>query len=155
MWGAPMNYYLLTWNPNRYRGDWIDTIDEESSIQRTWSVGNRKHISAGDRVFLMRQGEEPRGIMGAGLVTEDGSHPGPHWPDQLHPHRSDDALYACIEFHALVDPKDPADLFASREWLQSTYPDVHWDTQQSGINIRESVGDELYERVESKFDESR
>jgi 5-methylcytosine-specific restriction protein A len=148
-----MNYYLLTWNPNRYPWrdleDWIDTIHDEGSIERTWSVGNRKHISAGDRIFLMRQGEEPRGIIGFGRVLRDGAFEAGHWPDLKYPSRDDDARYAHIAFEELVDPKN-TEPFVTRDDLQSSYPDVHWDTQQSGIEVRENVGKDLVAMIEAK-----
>lgn len=64
-----MATYLMTWNP--------DIWDEEIAGTIGWSTGQRKTIIPGDRLFLMRQVREPRGVCGAGFsvsnVVEDTS----------------------------------------------------------------------------------
>jgi 5-methylcytosine-specific restriction protein A len=69
-----MGTYLLTWNPNRWA--WTDLtlmahrVREEGSALMRWSCGNTRRIEAGDRVFLLRQGAEPKGILASGMVIE-------------------------------------------------------------------------------------
>jgi 5-methylcytosine-specific restriction enzyme A len=70
-----MNTYLLAWNPNRWK--WVELSDEADQtaagtiVTGRWSCGNTKKIQKGDRVFLIRLGVEPKGIMGSGWVSED------------------------------------------------------------------------------------
>jgi 5-methylcytosine-specific restriction protein A len=65
-----MSTYLLTWSPKKW--PWEDLSRRIGEIARQgfcvsdWSCGNNKSIARGDRLFLLRQGEEPRGIVGAG-----------------------------------------------------------------------------------------
>ena len=41
----------------------IETVKKKGSIRDTWSVGITKKINQGDRVFRMKLGEIPRGII--------------------------------------------------------------------------------------------
>lgn len=146
-----MNYYLVTWNPNRFPWDDLEQVVEKirqtGAYEGRWSVGNRKRISPGDRVFLLRQGEEPCGIMGSGVVASDGSYPDDYWKDQGS-HKSSTARYADIEFDRLAEPSSEEALYVTREFLLENYEDeVNWDTQISGIAIPERVGRELEEMV--------
>src|SRR4051812_1432251 len=65
--------YLLTWNPNNWPWDDLEFVAGKTAegrhVDDRWSCGNTKRIRAGDRLFLLRQGVEPRGIMAAGWAT--------------------------------------------------------------------------------------
>ena len=67
-----MKTYLLTWNPARFH--WESLAEEAESVRRdgyfvgNWTCARTKSIRPGDRVFLMRQGVEPRGIVASGRV---------------------------------------------------------------------------------------
>ncbi len=66
-----MPTYLLTWNP--------DLFDGEITSPMGWSCGHTKRIVPGDRLFLMRQVREPRGVCASGWavsnVIEDDDYP--------------------------------------------------------------------------------
>jgi 5-methylcytosine-specific restriction enzyme A len=47
-----------------------------------WSCGNNQHIEVGDRVFMLKQGPEPRELIASGWVTE-GSFEEEHWEDEI------------------------------------------------------------------------
>jgi hypothetical protein len=59
--------YRLTWNPrrseNRYDIEWVKS---EGNIAR-WRCGNAK-IAPGSRIYLLRLGQEPKGIIGVGIA---------------------------------------------------------------------------------------
>jgi hypothetical protein len=46
-----------------------------------WSCGNSKSIANGDRLFLLRQGEEPRGIVGVGYAESE-PYRDTHWREE-------------------------------------------------------------------------
>jgi hypothetical protein len=77
-----MPTYLLTWNPKRYPFARVAKFAEDTAGGKarmmTWSTGNRNTIERGDRVFLLRQGRTPKGIIAAGWVTR-GSFQDDHW----------------------------------------------------------------------------
>ena len=65
-----MTTYLLTWNPSKWPwpelDDCIREIRATGHYRERWSCGRNRKIVEGDRVFLLRQGLEPRGIVGSG-----------------------------------------------------------------------------------------
>jgi hypothetical protein len=77
-----INTFLFAWNPNRW--DWedlqesIEHLEKVGYVERRWSCGNSKSIRKGDRVFLIRLGNEPRGIMGSGYAKSS-YYVAPHW----------------------------------------------------------------------------
>ena len=98
-----MDTYLLTWNPKRW--DWEsmeeDILDLKSNgfFDGTWSTGVTKRIQNGDRIFLIRLGTEPRGIVASGYAISNG-YQEVHWdPDHLEP-----ANYIDVRFDQLLMP---------------------------------------------------
>ena len=71
--------YLLTWNPDKaYKWedlqDCIDDVRDHGFYATAWSCGRNRRITAGDRVFMMRQGHgsgERRGVFASGWATSD------------------------------------------------------------------------------------
>lgn len=138
-----MSTYLLTWNPNRWA--WMDLaltahcVREEGSALVQWSCGNTRKIEAGDRVFLLRQGVEPRGVVASGTVVEP-PYEDVHWDeDALKP-----ALYVDVKLDALLDPDLNGIL--PRELLdEPPFSDMHWNAQSSGTTIPTHVASALEE----------
>lgn len=132
-----MAYYLLTWNPQRYPWDSIseaaDEVAEQGFHRRQWSCGNTKQIKEGDRVFLLRQGAKPRGIIATGAVLK-APYQAQHWDSE----RDKQGLYIDVELHTLQDPETDA-IIPRRRLDDPEFSDVHWDTQRSGISIPEQV----------------
>lgn len=58
-----MSAFLLTWNPAYWDGEITNPSD--------WSCGNSKKVKPGDRLFLIRLGSEPRGIVASGHSLTD------------------------------------------------------------------------------------
>lgn len=136
-----MRTFLLTWNPNKWSWDTLDADYSNSRkygfIDTRWSCGRTMRIRAGDRVFLLRQGKEPRGILASGIVTSDEPFTAPHFAESV---RS--ALYVNARLDILLHPDreailDRANLNAGN--LES----VHWDTQSSGIEVPPDAAAEL------------
>ncbi len=111
-----MNTFILTWNPNKW--SWR-AVDRRRMVRRTasggavrsrWSTGNRKGgiVPGRDRLFLLRQGPEPRGIIGSGTfattVIQD-AHWDPTRPGQL-------ANYAGVSWDRVLDDQDVLPLAA-------------------------------------------
>ena len=131
-----MATFLLTWNPNKWH--WRDMAADihrcqsEGYLDDRWSCGRNKHIQPGDRVFLLRQGQEPRGLIASGRATSP-VFEAPHWGGD-DATRSPIARYVSVRFDVLLDP-DREPIFR-REWLDAgPFVGVHWNTQVSGISI--------------------
>jgi 5-methylcytosine-specific restriction protein A len=135
--------YLLTWNPKKF--DWTDLTSLVRKIhagrpgELRWSCGNTKRIKAGDRIFLLRQGLEPRGIMASGTALgapeADAS-----WAD-----RRRQALYVPFQVDALLDPEVDGVLPLS-QLQDGPLGEVNWRTQVSGISIPAAAAAELEKR---------
>ena len=141
-----MSTYLLTWSPKKWQ--WKDLSRRISEIKRKsycvtdWSCGNNKSIVKGDRVFLLRQGEEPRGIVGAGWA-ESASYEEIHWrKEKARIGRT--TMYVKVRWETLLNPETESIL--PREWLNdAVLSRVNWNTQISGITIWPEVVESLEE----------
>ncbi len=135
-----MNTFLLTWNPQKWRWSTLaqdlNTFRARGLLEMTWSCGNRKAIYPGDRIFLLKQGqEEPRGLFASGYVTSAASE-GQHFTD---PDRT--AIYVDIDFDVLLDPY--RDVFPRLRLDEQPFAAVNWSTQSGGIAIAPDVAVEL------------
>jgi uncharacterized protein (DUF433 family) len=131
-----MRTYLLTWNPRRW--PWGD-LAHEAGLHRKgkettgyWSCGNSKSIKPGDRFFLLRQGQPPRGIVASGRITS-APHGGEHWDDDKRK-KGVPARYVDLRFEALLDPdKEPP--LGVAALTRGPLTKIHWRTQMSGIRV--------------------
>ncbi len=139
-----MATYLLTWNPKRFAWDNIsemsNAVQNGDAIVDSWSCGNSKSIKIGDRVFLIRLGVHPKGIVGSGIVTRN-SYDAPHW-DAERAEQGRTCRFVDIKFDRLLNPLQ--DTILSRDLLNwPPFDKVHWDAQASGIRISDEVVAEL------------
>jgi 5-methylcytosine-specific restriction enzyme A len=136
-----MKTYLLTWNPKRWK--WTDIeaegeqIQQNGFIEEPWSCGRNKGIVEGDRLFLLRQGLEPRGIVASGWATSD------VFEDEHFDPKSDKstALYIQARFDVLLNP-DSESIYPRQKLEAGKFvgaSSMHWDSQASGITIPADV----------------
>ena len=143
--------FLITWNPRVYpwrdlRAD-IRKLRRAGALRADWSCARSKQIRRGDRVFLLRQGVEPRGIVGSGWTTSDW-YEGPGWRRTGVP-----CNYFDMEFDALLDAREEPIL--PREALShGKLAAMYWNTQVSGTRIPDEVAREL-ERAWRPFTRGR
>lgn len=128
-----MKTFLLTWNPKSWSWDTIEqdikNIKKTGSTILQWSIVNHScnKIQIGDRVFLLRLGKPPKGIMAAGFVTslpfiEE------HWKD-----KSKKAYRVMINFETILNPN--SDKLLSLEVLKNDLPNIYWPRHSSGTEI--------------------
>lgn len=93
--------YLLLWNPDRFSFDdlprLIDRLDAGERPQDNWSTGVRRSMPIGSKVFLLRVGQEPKGIVGEAFTTGDPV-AGRHWQGD------GEAVYVSLRWTSLIDP---------------------------------------------------
>lgn len=141
-----LNTYLFTWNPKKWQ--WIELdqninqLNELGYFERRWSCGNSKRIKKGDRIFLIRLGDDPKGIMGSGYAKST-YYKAPHWDET----KGKTANYIDIEFDILINPNSES-LF-DHDALNNIDPNniQEWTPQQSGITIKGN----LVETLESNW----
>ena len=135
-----MAAYLLTWNPKNWTWADLPEIAEKLSqglpVHDRWSCGNNRSIEVGSRVFLLRQGVEPKGIVASGWTTR-APFPEPHWdPDRAA--AGDLAYYIEFAADAIVNPAiaSPLDV---RTFDSGPLAEVYWDTPASGNSLPDAA----------------
>jgi 5-methylcytosine-specific restriction protein A len=135
--------YLLTWNPRTWTWDDLEQEVEQTArgrpVVHSWSTGGAKRIKPGDRLFLLRQGPEPRGIMGAGWATSEPYENG-HW-DAERREQGDTSLGVDVRFDRIFNP-EVDEIVPLARLRTGPLAAVHWATQRSGIRIKQGL-DEL------------
>jgi len=140
-----MRTFLLTWNPGRWPWDNLATVCQKTAegapYESDWSTGNSKKIARGDRVFLLKQGEEPRGIIAAGWVTSEEVYDAPHY-DEQRAADGETALHADVKFERIVDPAENTPL--SVEGIkEGPLARVYWRIPASGTELPEDAARQL------------
>ncbi len=151
------NAYLLTWNPNNY--DWyeygflniVKRVKNGEALIDRWSCGNSKKLKEGDKVYMIRLGLEPKGIFASGIVTK-ASFEDDHW-DPEKKRQDITTNYVEFQFLALLDPE--RDEILDRDILinDPILSKMRWDSQSSGITIKEEVVSKLEKEWEGLFKE--
>src|SRR5262249_30022759 len=97
--------WLLSWNPKRWPWETFaqDRIAATSgrTVKHSWSCGNGRAAN-GDRVFLVRTGEEPRGIIARGTAVS-----APYEREHYDPDRAaagEQRLAIDVKFDDIRDP---------------------------------------------------
>jgi hypothetical protein len=128
--------YLLTWNPEKW--NWKNLPELAAQFRSSaeivagendtiWNVAN-KSVKPGDRLFLIRLGKEPKGIMGSGQSLS-----APYQDAHFSGESGKTADYVELKWDALLDPEH--DKVLSLAEIQQNIPEIHWTTQSSGILI--------------------
>jgi 5-methylcytosine-specific restriction protein B len=127
--------YLISWNPTRWEwGSFADdrevTIDGKTVTHR-WRTSSKKP-KVDDRVYLLRTGLEPRGIIARGKVVK-APYIDAHW-DEAKAQSGETTDFIDVEFE---DIRDPAlDAFVPVALLASKIAGQDWSPQSSGIVIK-------------------
>jgi 5-methylcytosine-specific restriction enzyme A len=134
-----MATFLLTWKPEKWTWkelpDFVDRLEQGKMVEFPWSTGNQTQVSPGDRFFLLKQGNPPRGIIGSGVAISHVDQ-GKHWDDDR------DAIGRLanrvnIRFETLIDPnRNPNALLSVEELRHGHLLEVNWQPQASGTQIK-------------------
>ncbi len=135
-----MKTYLFVWNPKRWV--WNDIEENIKEINKhgfssvRWSCGNTKSMAPGDRMFIVKVGTEPKGIVAEGYIT---SYPflDKHWDGERK-----EALFIQADLNLLLNPD--IDPILTLDILNTgNLAAQNWIPQASGISIRPELVDEL------------
>ena len=141
-----MKTWLLTWNPNRYAwdenhggfDDLLNRLKQVGHIFKRWSTGVNHSIKEGDRVFLIRLGKEPKGIIMSGYAATD-VFVSPHW-EQTRSIKGEVCKSVYVNVDKMVLPQEsPLPMFV----LKDIAPFFTWSSQASGISIPDEIAEEL------------
>ena len=126
--------YLLTWNPDCW--DVSEMAEELASTGRastSWTTVSRK-IRPGDTIVFLRQGVEPRGIVGLGRATAAPWNGGRRW-------------YCPLRWEWL-EPDAPA---VTVPELQELIPTGHWTPRCSGTRVPEVEAEVLLDLLRQRL----
>jgi hypothetical protein len=140
--------YLLTWNPEKaYKWDdlrdCIDDVRDHGFYTTSWSCGRNRKITAGDRVFMMRQGHgsgERRGVFASGWATSD-VYQQEHW-DTFEARKGKLALYVPIRLDVLLD-SDSEQILSRSMLREDPLAGGPWDARTGGVAIPDEIAVEL------------
>jgi 5-methylcytosine-specific restriction protein A len=137
--------YLLTWNPAKWPWEnlreCIALIQSQGYYDDWWGCGSTRRIQPGDRVFLMKLGREPRGIVASGRATS-GVYQREHW-GEVERVKGKRLFCVNVRFDALLDPEHA--IFPRARLKAGLFAKMHWEPQGSGISIPEDVAATLEE----------
>ncbi|MEQ1644447.1 MAG: HNH endonuclease [Pyrinomonadaceae bacterium] len=142
-----MSAYLLLWNPKKW--DWtsleadIVTVDLTGRSSQRWSCGVTKSIQPGDRIFLLRVGREPKGIIGAGFAYSNPFYE-QHWSGEAR-----NTLYIDVDFEVLLNA-DIEPVLLTKSLETGLLDKQNWHPQASGTSVKSDLLDEL-EQVWFRF----
>lgn len=134
-WKTQTKNWLLSWNPSRWT--W-DTLAEDRAATNTgeraenrWRCASTKALE-GDRVFLVRTGEPPKGIVAVGKVTR-APYEAPHW-EAARAEAGETTRFIDVAFDAVRDAS--LDQIVKLEELERREAGQEWNPQSSGIEIK-------------------
>ena len=126
---------LFSWNPKKsgwtvekYKEAYLKVKNGEK-YETDWRTSRKNGVEEKTEVFLIKIGEEPKGIIAHGHVTEE-------------PYLEDERYYINIEFDKILDYENEEIL--KQEDLKNKLKVKHnWSPQPSGIEIDEAILPEL------------
>ncbi len=127
-----MSTYMLTWNPRQERpvnmDDGIAQIARGKPYRDGWSVGNRRNLALGSRVFLIRQGKAPKGVVAAGFTVSE--------PEPTN-NSDDHSNYCDIDFTMVLRGEEEDVLPLDNLQTDPVLKEVHWGSQRGGVEFTE------------------
>ena len=122
---------LLSWNPENLDWNYKEAylkVKNGEKYETDWRTSRKNGVEEKTEVFLIKIGEEPKGIIAHGYVTEE-------------PYLEDERYYVNIEFDKILDYENEE--FLKQEDLVLKFPEQNWSPQASGIEIKETILAEL------------
>ncbi len=142
-----MKTWLLTWNVNRWSWDddvngykeLIADIEQVGHAYSKWSCGVNKSIKKGDRVFMIKLGSEPKGIVASGYAATC-VFEGTHW-DNERKRIGKKARRIFVDFDKIKNYSD--DKIISFDELRNISDTYCWLSQSSGVEISDIISEKL------------
>jgi len=129
-----MDTYLLSWNPAESPHDFsavhLARLRGAGRLAYRWRTIRTKNFPVGSRVFVVRTGIDPKGIVASGWTTRE-------------PYTVRNTVFVGLEFdRASREPLIPLATLERDRQLRN----VHWLVQGSGVAIPEPVAERLEAR---------
>ena len=148
---AGLTAFLLSWNPDRF--SWnslsqeIEQLRNGESVRERWSCGNRTDLPVGSRIFLVRLGQAPKGIVGRAEALSE-PYEAEHW--DLDKRREGlKARYIDLRFTDLYQTP----LVSWDELQHAPFSAFNWSIMASGVQLPLSIAGELDRRFEMNHEQ--
>ena len=141
---GPSKTYLITWNPqkwNRWPGGYASVVSQVNSGKpyiESWTFSNSE-VKPGDICYLVRLGDDPRGIIAKGIVKSK-KYKAPHY-DLDRAAKGETTDHVDVEFSEMIDYQ--TDNFIPWSDLAELFPEQMWTPQSSGIAIKDEYTSDL------------
>ncbi len=143
-----MATFVLTWNPARWHWEDLEKVCKQTAkgkpFKTRWSTGNSKKMVPGDRVFLLKQGVSPRGIIAAGTSISHVSEK-PHFDPERNLRR-ETSLGADVVLDRILNPDEQTPL-SVEDIKDGPLAEVYWRMPASGVML----ADEAARALESSW----
>lgn len=130
------NYFLIVWNQKNWKWEDYKVAAELTKqgipYKEPWSC-NTKQIEVGDRVYLLKLGQDPKGILASGIVTSE-PYDREHWDEEKR-NKGKMCPLVDVSFDVILDYE--TEELLSQELLKRNFPDQHWSPQGSGIVVKQ------------------
>ena len=134
--------WLLTWNRDNW--PWGEYAQDAEKVKAgepytiDWTCSNT-NVKIGDRVFLIKLGSAPKGIVASGYALSE-NFEAPHW-DKNKASEGKLSKRIIVKFDIVLD-YEKENILPSDE-LQQLFPKQQWSPMGSGITIQEEYINEL------------
>ena len=130
--------WLITWNKNNWNWSGYDTICEGTKNGKTftdsWACAS-SGPRIGDEVFLIKLGEQPRGVIGHGKVVREQYEKKHYDPRKAAEGKKEKAVD--VEFDRVINYEK--DKIVPQDELMAKCGAQYWSPQSSGIEIKQEV----------------
>lgn len=145
-----LDSWLVSWNPDNWY--WED-YKEDSEITKQgeiysdqWSCISTQ-TKIGDKVYLIKLGNQPRGIIASGTIISD-YFESDHWNEEKRK-KGETVRRIKIDFDRILNFEN--DIILSQQELKNKFPRQQWSPQGSGISIKDEYTDSLSKLWDSFF----
>jgi len=104
-----------------------------------WSTGSRRHVYRGERVFLLRQGVEPRGLVGSGRIEGEIKQV-PHW-DPEERKQGKETWVVPVSWDTL----STTPIVTLTDLTRETGEETLWKTQVGGVIVKPALARDIEE----------
>ena len=127
---------LLSWNIEVSGWNYEEAYSEIKNRKKVKTTGWRtkatKEVKIGTEVFIIRLGEEPKGIIAHGYVVKE-------------PYQEKERYYVDVEFDSIQNIDDEKEILSLTDLKNKLKVKHNWSPQPSGIEIDEAILPELKE----------
>lgn len=136
-----MRNFIMAWNPVHWAWDYLDEqiqqVQITGSVEEPWTCGNREDLPIGSRIFLFKQGDNQRGIMGAGFSLSDPKTE-PHYNSNL---AAEGKVVKRINVRWYELDREP--IIPLERLMLPPFSNRNWIFQASGVEIEKSISEAL------------